>query len=243
MKTVVLQEIPFTADRAEVRRVLGLPAPEPRAPAHEAIGQSPSDGIDEMAAAAEKIARPKAVYRDSFIDSRSDDSVVIDGIAFQSRVLRVNLDPVHRVFPHVATCGTELEAWSDSFSDPLERFAADVIKEQAVRAAYAHLESHLRTTAGLGSISHMNPGSLPDWPLPQQAPLFRLLGDLEALVGVRLTDSFLMLPTKTVSGIFFPTETSFESCQLCSREDCRGRRAPWDPGLYTERFAKAPGSA
>lgn len=232
MQTFILDRIPFTVDRASVRRVLGLPANSPR----DASG---SDGIEELAVAAEKVARPKAAFRDSFIDTRSSSETVIDGVTFTSRVLRVNLDPVHRVFPHVVTCGTEIEKWSEGISDPLERFAADVIKEHAVGAALAFLESHLRSTNAVRALSHMNPGSLPDWPLPQQEPLFRLLGDMEALIGVRLTESFLMLPTKTVSGIFFPTETSFQSCQLCPREDCRGRRAPYDPALYKERFAGA----
>jgi hypothetical protein len=56
------------------------------------------------------------------------------------------------------------------------------------------------------------------------------------MVGVRLTDSCLMMPTKSVSGIRFPTETSFESCQLCPRDDCPGRRAPYDSGLYDRRY-------
>ena len=40
-----------------------------------------------------------------------------------------------------------------------------------------------------------------DWPIEEQQPLFRLLGDTERAVGVRLTDSMLMVPTKSVSGI------------------------------------------
>jgi hypothetical protein len=73
----------------------------------------------------------------------------------------------------------------------------------------------------------MNPGSGDRnvWPIAQQRPLFSLFGDAEALIGVRLTDSFLMVPNKTVSGLFFPTEVPFESCQLCTRPDCPRRRA------------------
>ena len=37
----------------------------------------------------------------------TEDSVVVDGITFKSRVLRVNLEQTHRVFPYLATCGTE----------------------------------------------------------------------------------------------------------------------------------------
>ena len=51
-------------------------------------------------------------------------------------------------------------------------------------------------------------------------------------MGVRLTDSFLMVPNKSVSGIFFPAEVTFTSCQLCQRGVCPGRRAPFDPKLH-----------
>jgi hypothetical protein len=40
-----------------------------------------------------------------------------------------------------------------------------------------------------------------------------------------------MLPTKSVSGIFFPTETSYENCQLCPRENCPNRRAEYNKAL------------
>jgi len=38
-----------------------------------------------------------------------------------------------------------------------------------------------------------------------------------------------MVPVKTVSGLLFPSEAGFESCELCSREKCMGRRAAYDP--------------
>ena len=84
----------------------------------------------------------------------------------------------------------------------------------------------------------MSPGSLADWPLEQQRALFAVLGDTEGLIGVRLAESCLMIPTKSVSGMRFPTETSFESCQLCPRAVCPGRRAPYDKGLYDRKYAR-----
>jgi hypothetical protein len=56
---------------------------------------------------------------------------------------------------------------------------------------------------------------------------------------VELTDSFLMVPNKSVSGLRFPTETSVENCQLCPREVCPGRRTPYDPKLYEQRYQQA----
>jgi hypothetical protein len=88
----------------------------------------------------------------------------------------------------------------------------------------------------VATLSTMNPGSLADWPLAQQRVLFALLGNTEAAIGVSLTPSLLMTPTKSVSGIAFPTEGSFASCQLCPRKACPNRRAPYDPGLKERKY-------
>ena len=73
----------------------------------------------------------------------------------------------------------------------------------------------------------MSPGSLEDWPITEQTKLFSIFGDTERLIGVRLTDSMLMVPRKSISGILFPSEEGFTSCQLCDRERCPGRKAPY----------------
>jgi len=67
--------------------------------------------------------------------------------------------------------------------------------------------------------------------MEEQRKLFALLGDPVKEVGVELTESCLMIPVKSVSGIWFPAKIDFENCQLCSRENCPGRRAPYDENL------------
>jgi len=194
--------------------------------------------LKRLLAQAQTVAKPKAFYRPAFIDSRTDDRVVISGIVFTSRVLQVNLEKVHRVFGYVTTCGLELEQWSLMFDDVLDKYWADAIKEMALRTAVQYLHDHLIERYRLARISRMNPGSLPDWPLPEQRPLFDLLGNGPGLIGIHLSDSFLMKPIKSVSGIWFPTEESFESCRLCPREQCRGRRAPYDENLFDRKYRK-----
>ncbi|HSJ54406.1 MAG TPA: vitamin B12 dependent methionine synthase [Anaerolineae bacterium] len=185
---------------------------------------------------AEAIARPRALYGVAYVDSRSEGSVVVDGIAFNSRVLRVNLENAHRVFPYVITCGTELHDWAGSQDDVLQRYYADEISEAALRQAMGALREHLVEEYRLGRTSTRSPGSRPDWPIQAQRPLFALLGKAEELVGVRLTDGLLMVPSKSVSGIRFPTEQTFASCQLCQRAGCPSRQAPYDAGLYDEKY-------
>jgi len=193
--------------------------------------------FERLAEEALAVARPKAFYALARVESRHERSVIINGVELRSRVLRVNLEQVHRVFPFVATCGVELEAWSETIADRvLHRFWADQLKEAALRSALEFMRDHLMTYYRPGRIAQMNPGSLADWPLGQQRPLFRILGDGPQSIGVQLTEHMLMIPTKSVSGIVFPTETSFESCQLCPLEGCPSRRAEYDPGLYSQRY-------
>jgi cobalamin-dependent methionine synthase I len=130
----------------------------------------------------------------------------------------------------------ELEEWSKSVDGMLEQYWAETIKEMTVRANIGHLNDYLTERYQPGKLSRMNPGSLPDWPLSEQKPLFAVLGEGPAKIGVQLKDSFLMVPVKTVSGIFFPAEERFESCMLSQREKCPGRRAPYDPELYDWKY-------
>ena len=89
----------------------------------------------------------------------------------------------------------------------------------------------------------MNPGSLPDWPLHEQRPLFTLLGDPASAIGVELLDSYLMKPVKSTSGLLFPAEDGFYNCQLCPMEDCPGRRVPYDSGLRDRMYGTEPAGA
>lgn len=193
--------------------------------------------LRQLAAEAQALARPKAIYTLGFVEARGDDWVKIDETTFDSRILCVNLIDSHRVFPYIATCGLELETWSNTLDDFLLSFWADAIKEMALRIAVQALQQAIDSHYNPGPLSSMNPGSLGDWPLTAQPSLFSLLGNVESSIGVRLTASYLMLPTKSVSGIYFPTDRQFVSCQLCPRQNCQGRRSPYEQGLYETRYA------
>jgi predicted transcriptional regulator len=45
-----------------------------------------------------------------------------------------------------------------------------------------------------------------------------------------------MIPLKSTSGILFPTEVDYKNCQLCSRKNCPGRKAPYNPELLKEKY-------
>lgn len=192
--------------------------------------------LKELVQQAQAIARPKALYRLAYIDECGDDWVVLDGVKFKSRVMRVNLGDLQRVFAYVATCGVELAEWAQSVEDFLHRFWVDAIMEYALFGAMQALEADLVSRYLPGQLSAMNPGSLADWPLSEQQPLFELLREVKDVTGITLTDSMLMVPFKSVSGIFFATQETFASCQLCPRPVCPNRRAPYDPALFEAKY-------
>jgi hypothetical protein len=240
----ILDHIPFDMASEELFRQLHL---DPQAQyARE---------INTLIESARQLARPRAVYEVAFVEHKDADSVIVrrappdarqaapqpigpERARFTSRVLRANLDGVERVFPYVVTCGPELDAIPVEDGDVFGQFCRDTIKGMALHAAIIHLTNHLKQAYALETLASMNPGSgdLNVWPIEQQKELFGFLGDVQATVGVVLTDTCLMVPNKSVSGIFFPSEYGFESCQLCHREDCPGRRAPFDPHLWEERL-------
>jgi hypothetical protein len=164
--------------------------------------------------------------------------VIVEGVRFESRVMAVNLEAAHRVFPFVVSCGRELEDWSATFTDPVERFLADALMGQGLAAAIAALSRDVEERFRPGPLSMMNPGSLADWPLPEQKKLFRIFGDAAQALGVKLLDSCFMSPRLTISGIAFPSAADFQSCQLCPREKCPGRRAPYEMGLMEKKYKK-----
>lgn len=173
--------------------------------------------------------RPKAIYTTAYVSDRQTDSVIIDNVSFVSRVLRLNLDNVERVFPFVVTCGREIDTLAIDEEDFIMQFWLDTIKAMALEAALKFLKRQVKQNFGIRKMSIMSPGSGPSnaWPIEQQQQLFSLLGNIEEAIGVRLTESYLMIPNKSISGILYPTEIDFETCQICARENCRGRRAAY----------------
>lgn len=227
MNPIVLTNIPFEIDTNTLWEKLHI---NPQSKDGEKLKYYVSEAL--------KIGRPKALYFPAYVESRGDNLVIIDGVRFDSRILSKNLENIYRVFPFLVTCGTELHEWSASINDMVEHYWADVICEMALDSARKALSSDIKERFGVNKASRMNPGSLKDWPISEQKKLFGLLGNTTESVGVALTPSFLMIPFKSVSGILFPTEESFESCQLCPRDNCPRRRAPYDNILFDEKYNK-----
>lgn len=218
MPDIILNSVPFHLEKKTVFKKL-----------RTAENAEHAEDLSRLIQQANQIGKPKACYKISFLENKENDSVTAEGIKFTSQILRMKLDKVQRIFPYLATCGTELEDWSHSIIDVLYRYWADTIKEIVLRQAMNFLQEHLEASFKPGKIASLSPGRLPSWPITEQKPLFRLLGNMTESIGVKLTESFLMFPIKSVSGILFSTEEFFESCQLCPRENCPNRKVKFSP--------------
>ena len=148
-----------------------------------------SNTAQELVELANSLIHPKAIYEVSYIDHRNEDAVDIGGVKFTSRILRVNLDKIGRVFPYIVTIGKELEERIASFDDLLKQYCLDQIGNIVVESTIKYLEDYLKRRYRIEQISIMSPGSLKNWPITQQKQLFSIFGNPEDLIGVRLTDS------------------------------------------------------
>ena len=221
----VLNNIPANLDHEKLQTQLKIKP-----------GSEDSKTFNKLITIAEKIAQPKALYIEEFIEEKGKEYIIIKNTKFSSRVLRMNLDKTERIFPFIATCGKEVDQLDIDRSDMLQSFWLDSIKENLLNQAVEFFYNHLEEKFALSKKASMNPGSgdAHIWPIEQQKELFSLFGDVESLIGVQLTDSFLMVPNKSVSGIVYPSEIDFKACRLCHREKCKSRSAPFDEHLYNE---------
>jgi len=155
---------------------------------------------------------PRAGYLRAAVNSIDELHIEIGGVELEGECLVSNLSGRGAVYPYVAGCGRGLE---EAGGDDLSRFWIDDSLKAEVCAEFA-----------VDRCASLNPGSGSGglWSIEQQGPLFRLLGSLAEEVGVALTESVLMIPNKSLSGILFPTSADWTSCTHCDRASCRMRR-------------------
>ena len=217
---------PFSLPREEIQSKLSIKS-----------GSQFENSFSEFLKKVEQVAKPKAMYRVSYIDELDLDTVTIEETTFHSQALSKNLASIGRVFPFIATCGIEVDEFPIDQDDILQQYWLNTIKLSLLEASITHLYKTLQNTFRIDNLSAMNPGSgdASVWPIEEQSQLFSLFGGIQTTilqVGVTLLPSYLMVPDISVSGILFPSETKYYNCQLCQREDCPGRQAHFEPELW-----------
>jgi len=205
------------------------------------IRESMMGEFEGLVAQAAAVACPKVLWREAYVEALSGGTVTIDGVEFHSDAMRHNLAGIGRVFAYVATCGREVNGLPIAQNDYVLSAWLHFIKLELLKFCLPALRGVIQQQFGMEQLSAMNPGSGDEdvWTIDQQTGLFSLFGDVESQVGVQLTESYLMAPDVSVSGILFAADRAYQNCQLCRREGCPNRSAPFDAALWTEVQGKA----
>lgn len=209
----------------DVCTVLGYPAgaaPEPV-----------RDALRELLATDEalwSIEGGGALYPSQAV-AAADRSLVVGGVALEiGRTLAGQLAHCDVVCVFLCTAGPGIEERSRRLlaeGDPFTGFIADAVGSLVVEAAMERIHERVEALAGERGrrvTNRYSPGYC-GWPLREQQKLFRLLP--AGFCGVRLSDSSLMTPIKTVSGLIGlgqDVRRNPYTCRLCGLEDCLYRR-------------------
>ncbi len=188
--------------------------------------------VGDMAAA---VARPRFCYM--LADGTLDlvrDTLTIGGTELHvGRIISRQLRGSEAFALFVATAGAEFEDLQMRLKDDddmVRTFIADsfgsVIAERTADIMEECLQGEL-DGRGWRHTNRFSPGYC-GWHVSEQQRLFPLFG-VERPCGVRLTESSLMVPIKSVSGVIGlgPGVRKLEySCGLCDYKDCYKRKRP-----------------
>lgn len=162
-----------------------------------------------------------------------DSATLIEGpVIFRSEVVARLLKACRKVAVVVVTIGNTLEDMANRLSRDglvLQASILDAIGSDAVEKAADLAHSRIEKEAnreGLATSRRFSPGYC-DWDISQQVKVFRSVGP--DLATVTLTDTCLMVPRKSISGIIGigrgEAVRDYNPCHSCDKHDCRGRRS------------------
>ena len=160
----------------------------------------------------------------------ADKSVTINNVNFEiHKILFGQLKKADSVAFFLCTAGAEIGARSRKYmaeGDPLKGYIYDMLGSITVDAAADMMQSQLEkniVSSGKKITNRYSPGYC-GWHVSEQHKLFRLLPD--NYCGVRLTDSALMHPIKSISGIIgIGKNVRYiqNTCNLCEMKQCSYR--------------------
>jgi len=227
---MVVNNFESTLDDGKLMRLLG--ARRGKKPSPASIRR-----VDDLTQRLENLADPWLVYRVFRLRSVEKGAATLaNGIRFKSPKIARTLADADRVCCFVATIGEALDReidrcmaedrYADAYVlDAMGSIAAEDVVEQFHRRMENRLENEDRSVT-----LRFSPGYC-DWPLQQQRRLFALFADVDPM-DVALTETCLMSPRKSVSGIFGILPEGIESdtghcnpCNECRKTDCIARRA------------------
>lgn len=210
--------------RSEICRYLGIHGePDPQSAALiESV-------VEELYGA----VSPREFHQSFALNVPLDGQHTVDLGAFQtrSRSLEKNLRGCSRVIIMAATIGPKVDMLLRRYSRT--RSSRCVVMQSAAAEfveSWCNLICDRLKQKAAGQGLYLRPRFSPgygDFPLENQKDIFRALS-VEKRVGITLTGSLLMLPSKSVTAVIGAGEENLscvrEGCEVCGKADCLYRR-------------------
>lgn len=161
--------------------------------------------IDEIMETGRALLRPRAIH--GTFDAATLEpgvSLIAGTLRAQSLSLHERLLGCRRAVLFAATIGPETDAWIHHLMDKEEMtrgLLADAFASSAAIALGLEVEkiaARVLAGEGLAPTRRYAPG-YGDWALSDQAPLCGLVAG--GRIGITLTEEFLMIPAKSISGV------------------------------------------
>lgn len=173
--------------------------------------------------------KPKSIYR-RFFCTVDKNSVSVKNIKFESKKLAEHLKTCSEMIVMAATLGIEADRLINRYSvtntekmlimqavgaSVMESYCDIICNDIAKQLEPEKLFLHPRFSPGYG-----------DFDISSQKPILAVL-DATKRIGINLTNSYMMVPTKSVSAIVGISQNGFcntDKCTLCDNVNCEFRK-------------------
>jgi hypothetical protein len=211
-------------DEARLLHVLGYPK--------SYMTEQLRRAIDHAKKKAAELSEPRCGFAvPDGVLSVADGRFLVRGVTFESgSIITAFLRRCSGVAFFTGTIGPRYERWiKECFSDgdPLLGMVSDVIASELAEATAEEAEARIVEHAsrqGLRTTSRYSPGYC-GWSVAEQQKLFSFLPP--KFCGITLTESSLMIPIKSVSGVIGLGEKAVRqpyTCDACGMENCVYRK-------------------
>ena len=175
----------------------------------------------------EETAGRKSIYRIFDFNQTADDEFTIGTSAIQSSSLGRNLKGCRKVILFGATLGAGVDRLITRAS--VTNMAGAVVLQACAAALLEEYCDRCQTEIGMEMEKeglHLRPRFSPgygDFDIRFQAPLIQML-DCAKTIGLTMTDSYMMTPTKSVTAVIGASDTAekchIKGCEVCEKKDC-----------------------
>ncbi len=173
----------------------------------------------------------KACYDRFELSANADGSLNLGFVESHSKNLSKNLKGCEKIILFTATIGIETDRIIGKYSavSPFNAVVAQATGTAAIEAWCDILCKRFEETE-LHNGNYLRPRFSPgygDFPLAVQKRIFEVL-DCSRKIGVTLTDSLLMMPSKSVSAIIGISKNNLNctihGCEMCNKTKCEYKR-------------------